>query len=53
MTTTGVIGAVAAVVVGGVAAAVTLIGLISGQVNSAGDNPADANNATITYGTTS
>ena len=47
-----IVGAGVAVVAGAVTAAVTIIGLISSQVDSAGDNPVDADSATINYGAT-
>ena len=47
------LGAIASIVVGGAVATVTIIGLVSGSVNSGSDNPGDITSPTINYGSTS
>lgn len=49
---TTIIGALASVLVGGAVAAVTVIGIVNGQVSSAADSPANVNQPAIQYGTT-
>jgi hypothetical protein len=39
------------IIIGGIVAAVTVLGLIAFLVNSPSDNPADASNPKISYGT--
>ena len=46
-----VIGSVVSIVVGGIVAAVTIVGLVTNTVNSASNNPGDVN-AGIPYGST-
>jgi hypothetical protein len=45
------IGSIVSIVVGGVVAAVTIVGIVTNTVNSASDNPGDVN-AGIPYGST-
>ena len=45
-----VVGSVVTVVAGGAVAVVTIVGLISNQVDSASDHPGNANSTTIDYG---
>ena len=45
------IGSIVSIVVGGVVAAVTIVGIVTHTVNSASDNPGDVN-AGIPYGST-
>jgi hypothetical protein len=47
-----IIGSVTSMVVGGVIAAVTIVGVVSHGVNSSSDKPGNLQNATIPYGTT-
>ena len=49
-----IIGAVASLLIGGVVATVTVVGLVSGSVNSTSDDPGDVTAPTesIDYGTT-
>jgi hypothetical protein len=47
-----IVGSVTSMVVGGVIAAVTIVGIVSHSVNSSSDKPGNLNNATIPYGTT-
>ena len=49
-----VIGSIASLVIGGVVAVVTVVGLVSGSVNSGSDDPGDitAPAESINYGTT-
>lgn len=46
-----IIGTIVSMAVGGVLAAITLVGLVTNTVNSSSDNPGDVN-ASIPYGTT-
>ena len=46
-----IIGTIVSMTVGGVLAAITLVGLVTNTVNSSSDNPGDVN-ASIPYGTT-
>lgn len=46
-----IVGSVASIVVGGVVAAVTIVGVVSNNVNGS-DHPANVNSATIPYGST-
>ncbi len=52
MLSLGIIGTIASVVVGGVVAAVTIVGVVSGTVNSSADHPVNVSTTTIPYGTT-
>jgi len=45
------IGAIVSIIVGGVVAAVTIVGVVTSSVNSSSDNPGDVN-AGIPYGST-
>jgi hypothetical protein len=45
-----IIGSVVTMLAGGTVAAVTVVGLISSQVDSAGDHPGNASSSTIDYG---
>ncbi len=47
-----IIGSVTSMVVGGVIAAVTIVGVVSHSVNSSSDKPGNLDNAVIPYGTT-
>lgn len=47
-----IIGSAVTMLAGGAVAAVTLMGLISSQVDSAGDHPGNASSSTIDYGST-
>jgi hypothetical protein len=49
----GLIASFVALLLGAIIAGVTLVGLVSSQVNSSGDHTADINNPVIDYGTTS
>jgi hypothetical protein len=46
------LGKLAAMLIGGVIAAVTIIGLIGNAVDSPSDQPGNVNEATVPYGTT-
>lgn len=46
-----IIGTIVSMLVGGILAAITLVGLVTNTVNSSSDNPGDVN-ASIPYGTT-
>jgi hypothetical protein len=48
---TGVIGVIVSIVVGGIIAAATVVGVVSTSVNSASNNPGNVN-AGIPYGST-
>jgi len=47
-----VIGSVGSMIVGGIVAAVTILGLLHVQLNSSADSPVDVNNPVIDYGST-
>jgi hypothetical protein len=49
--TTKLIGSIVSMLVGGVLAAVTIVGIVTHGVNSSSDNPGDVN-AGVPYGTT-
>jgi hypothetical protein len=49
--TARLIGAIVSMLVGGVLAAVTIVGLVTNTVNSSSDNPGDVN-AGVPYGST-
>jgi hypothetical protein len=49
--TTKLVGSVVSMIVGGVLAAVTIVGLVTHSVNSGSDNPGNVN-AGVPYGTT-
>jgi hypothetical protein len=51
LSTGSVVGSGAMIVVGGVVAAVTVIGLVSNQVNSPAKDAANSSNPSISYGT--
>jgi hypothetical protein len=51
MLTARVIGSIVSIVVGGIVAAVTVVGVVTNTVNSSSDNPGDVN-AGIPYGST-
>lgn len=48
----GIIGAIIALIVGGVVASVTLFGLVDSQVNSPASVTSNVNSPSIDYGTT-
>jgi hypothetical protein len=48
-----ILGTVASIVIGGAVAAVTVIGLVSSQTGTTGENPANVNQPIIDYGTSS
>ncbi len=48
---TGVIGLIASILVGGIVAAATIVGVVSSGVNSASNHPGDVH-AGIPYGST-
>ena len=45
-----IVGSVVTMLAGGAVAAVTIMGLISSQVDTAGDHPGNASSSTIDYG---
>ena len=47
-----VIGSVGSLIVGAIVAAVTITGLITGQVNQSADNKGNVDSAVIDYGST-
>ncbi len=47
-----ILGSIAAVLVGGVVATVTVVGIVSGSVNSSSSTPGDVADPVITYGAT-
>lgn len=51
-TTKKIIGSVTAMVVGGIIAAVTIVGVVSHGVNANDNKPANVDSATIPYGST-
>jgi hypothetical protein len=47
-----ILGSVGAIIVGGIVATVTIVGLVSSSVNSSSDDPANVNAPSIDYGST-
>jgi hypothetical protein len=47
-----ILGTVAAMIVGGAVAAVTVVGVVSSQTSPSGDSPANVNAPVVQYGAT-
>jgi hypothetical protein len=45
-----IIGTVASIVVGGIVATATIVGVVSSQTGASGDSPANVNSPVIAYG---
>jgi len=45
-----ILGSVGAIIVGGIVATVTIVGLVTSSVDSSSDNPANVNAPSIDYG---